>query len=388
MSEGEQECCSACKADITDLNKRIQCSGLCNHVFHMDCASVKKAELKVLDNTNFKWFCDNCSILSTNMIGLLTSIKNTVLHNQDQILQQGNMIKKQSLIIENLVQEVNRLKETKIKDNDIISFSTHASRCNENKDKNQEVDKHDSDFQNVKSGDGRRPLSKVSWLVPTTLQDREQSHDDLKNIFNTRNGGLSKQTQITKEDERSSVKYSSNRDPQTQGTTKLAGSIDSEGFMLVKNRKLKRTSQQTVIGTAEVSTDDNSGIKGHERKAWIYVGRVSMDSDDVKLARFICQKIPGARKLSVTKLTTRGNTYAYCVGIDFEYKDRLFEASFWPKGIVVRRFNFSFNKKSMPPLNSDSNNMTQRNNNKVTDTFDVKENDVNFRQGAIPKIYK
>ena len=127
-----------------------------------------------------------------------------------------------------------------------------------------------------------------------------------------------------------------------ESTTKEEGN----DFILVKNKR-KTFRQKGIIGTATQNEDNSCQIKGQERKAWLYVGRLSKETKDEDLEIFLRKGCPTANQVTVKRLPSKGNNASYCVGIDFACKDVLMDPEFWPKGIEVRRFNLNFNKPNI-----------------------------------------
>jgi hypothetical protein len=71
----------------------------------------KKAEHKILVNTNFVWFCDKCKIIGPNINRLIISLERAVISCQNEILKQSTTINNQNREIKKLTDEVKGLKE-------------------------------------------------------------------------------------------------------------------------------------------------------------------------------------------------------------------------------------------------------------------------------------
>ncbi|KAJ3655411.1 hypothetical protein Zmor_014543 [Zophobas morio] len=130
--------------------------------------------------------------------------------------------------------------------------------------------------------------------------------------------------------------------PRNTESTKEKGN----DFILVKNTR-KTIRQKGIIGTATQTEDNLCPIKGQERKAWLYVGRLSKEIKDEDLENFLRKGCPTANQVTDKRLPSKENNASYCVGIDFACKDIPMDPEFWPKGIEVRRFNLNFNKPNI-----------------------------------------
>ncbi|RZB40487.1 hypothetical protein BDFB_013442, partial [Asbolus verrucosus] len=77
------------------------------------------------------------------------------------------------------------------------------------------------------------------------------------------------------------------------------------------------------------------------KNAWFYLGRVRKSTSDEVIKNYIVQKIPGSVKdLTVDKLSNNGTYDSFKIGILFDCKDNLSNEEFWPKCVLLRRFNF------------------------------------------------
>ncbi|KAK5640274.1 hypothetical protein RI129_011085 [Pyrocoelia pectoralis] len=85
MAENEDDSnsnsCAYCKKAI-DKNNFIQCSGICNSVYHNDCAQVKESVVNALNACDaIKWYCNECNsnIGELNLMHMLGTIKSTII---------------------------------------------------------------------------------------------------------------------------------------------------------------------------------------------------------------------------------------------------------------------------------------------------------------------
>jgi hypothetical protein len=112
---GAIDLCSVCENrgenSLEEEKSILKCSGVCEFTCHLECSTLKKAEHKVLENTNFAWFCDKCKIIGPNINRLIISLEHAVISCQNEILKQSTTINNQNREIKKLTDEVKGLKE-------------------------------------------------------------------------------------------------------------------------------------------------------------------------------------------------------------------------------------------------------------------------------------
>lgn len=121
--------CKECTAKLVQIDDIIKCQGGCGGVFCLKCSNIKRTELKFMsDNTNLKWFCNECSLSNTNTkfveIKLLIEKKQTnaltsrdIKDGVEQVIIQkftqmknNLLIEMNSLIERNIEEKLNNLK--------------------------------------------------------------------------------------------------------------------------------------------------------------------------------------------------------------------------------------------------------------------------------------
>lgn len=75
------------------------------------------------------------------------------------------------------------------------------------------------------------------------------------------------------------------------------------------------------------------------KKGWIYIGKVKATVTADKVEEYIKAKIPG-KEFTVEELQSKGLNKAYKIGVDFNIIKDFLNPDFWPKGIIVKRFQF------------------------------------------------
>ncbi|KAJ3662831.1 hypothetical protein Zmor_007156 [Zophobas morio] len=104
----------------------------------------------------------------------------------------------------------------------------------------------------------------------------------------------------------------------------------------------KKTNKDTVTGTAEMTSDENFATT-KEHRAWFFLVQIKKDTDPSTIQKYIRGMIPEIKFLETTKLPVNGINSPFKLGTDFELREKIFRQDFWPKGVIIRRFNFKSN---------------------------------------------
>ncbi|KAJ3640832.1 hypothetical protein Zmor_027370 [Zophobas morio] len=114
---------------------------------------------------------------------------------------------------------------------------------------------------------------------------------------------------------------------------------DDQGPWLTQHRR-RFKKRPTITGT---STDDNNSsfTSSYVKRAWFYIGKVDKDAEIDAIKTYIGKRLKNSDvELIIEKLPAKGNFQAFKLGVPFIHKEVLQDTEFWPKGIILRRFNF------------------------------------------------
>lgn len=137
---------------------------------------------------------------------------------------------------------------------------------------------------------------------------------------------------------------------------------DNDGFILVEKRKRnknQRRSNKKLIGNAEAENDEE--FTGEKPKVWLYLYRVKQHVTAAHIQTYIRKKLGNiaadAEEIIVKELNSENKRLkCFMVGADIEHKEKFYNASFWPRGVGFKRFNFKryheYNKRT-ENMNSD-----------------------------------
>lgn len=112
-----------------------------------------------------------------------------------------------------------------------------------------------------------------------------------------------------------------------------------------KVNNTNRPKHNTVVrGTGEKSANK---FKAPEKKLWVYVGRCDASTTADQIKDHLKETWPNSR-YEVNKLNTKGSNASFQIGVDFNESlvDTLYDPSYWPEGIAVKRFKFFRNRRT------------------------------------------
>lgn len=110
----------------------------------------------------------------------------------------------------------------------------------------------------------------------------------------------------------------------------IQGSFEKKNGNIHKKHKV-------VIGASNCS--NSGGFEAACPRIWLYVGRCRGDTNEEDIKTYIEKKI-ATENISVKKLQSKGNNSSFCVGIEGNLEEQLYDPTFWPKGIIIRRYKF------------------------------------------------
>ncbi|KAJ3644236.1 hypothetical protein Zmor_026905 [Zophobas morio] len=90
-------------------------------------------------------------------------------------------------------------------------------------------------------------------------------------------------------------------------------------------------------------TSDENFAAAKEHRAWFFRGQIKKDTDPSTIQKYIRGMIPEIKFLETTKLPVNGINSAFKLGTDFELREKNFSKNFWPRGVIIRGFNFNSN---------------------------------------------
>lgn len=101
------------------------------------------------------------------------------------------------------------------------------------------------------------------------------------------------------------------------------------------------------FGTNEETENEFEGqpaVNTKDKKIWLFISKVRDTVSAENVTTYIKKKTNlEEEKISVKKLDTWHkveDNKCFLIGIDPAYKESVYSASFWPKGVAYERFNF------------------------------------------------
>lgn len=102
-----------------------------------------------------------------------------------------------------------------------------------------------------------------------------------------------------------------------------------------KNSPKKTRKEMEIVGTSK----DQGPSLAADRRLWIYVGRCRQDLAAEEISSYLKSRSPGYH-FEVEKLESKGKNSSFKVGASFDLRETLYEPSYWPENIVIKRFRF------------------------------------------------
>lgn len=111
-------------------------------------------------------------------------------------------------------------------------------------------------------------------------------------------------------------------------------------YTKTRNPQTSKNGNQNKIlfGTADSETEIDSEFSAAEKKLWIYIGRCKPDTTEDKIMAYLQRKCPNAA-FTVESLQSRGLP-SYKLSAPADLEKLLYTSSFWPKKVLIKRFDF------------------------------------------------
>lgn len=130
-----------------------------------------------------------------------------------------------------------------------------------------------------------------------------------------------------------------------------------EPFQMVISKR-KKTKEPKVCGEAEISEDDGSGFVGRElpeKKIWLFVARVKDQVTEEMVGKYIQKKTKAedTSNIYVKEIDTFNkikDNRCFKVGLSYNLLETAYTNTFWPRGVVVYRFNFKKEERYLDRL--------------------------------------
>lgn len=126
-----------------------------------------------------------------------------------------------------------------------------------------------------------------------------------------------------------------------------------DGFIEVNYKKQKFKKR---IGTGVISEEQNkNGFAAAERKVWLHLYRIKRTTEATMIEEYIKGK-PEFQSVGIMVKempTDAPRLKSFVVTAPLRLKDHLYDVSFWPEGVGVKRFSFERNKDFLTSLAGD-----------------------------------
>lgn len=346
----EREECTKCKKEVTSFVKCI----ICSNVYHPSCAQRINPYIKCCNN-------EKANKTTQSEINLKFSEEcDTELYKYLKLLVEEQRISN-SLLQEKILILENELKSEKSKFNNLL--------LNFNDVKNKFIQKTDTAFEI--NSEGRRTnivtdKNKEKKFTPKkTLECERNNNSDLSSRKKTLNENVNKESPKKFKQFRNKNRNASeieNRQIEIMSdlinisdeifvspAKEIGGNKTRKDSTLFKEVTRKRAKNRVWhVGNADIKdSNENSGFVGSaqikEKRVWLFLRHVKDHVTEEIIRNYLAEKCENKEIISVENIKTfyqRKDNKCFKVGLEYKLKERVYETTFWPKGVEVSRYNF------------------------------------------------
>lgn len=131
------------------------------------------------------------------------------------------------------------------------------------------------------------------------------------------------------------------------------------------NKQKPQIKNVNIPSNNPAAVDNNNGNKtfqGVPRREWLYVGNASQNVTADIVRKHITDKgIEDNEDLLIKELANKGRTKSFKVGLLMNFHDLINTPGFWPKDIIVRKFDIRRGGYAVNNNHNNNNNFTRSN---------------------------
>ncbi|KAG5864291.1 hypothetical protein JTB14_030844 [Gonioctena quinquepunctata] len=118
----------------------------------------------------------------------------------------------------------------------------------------------------------------------------------------------------------------------------LSGNPNSDSGFIQQRHQRKR--YKKTLGTSESTKE---GFSGEDKKVWLYVYRVKQHVTEDMIMKYIKGKEKFENEaVGVKEIPSYpGRLKRFAVHASLKFKDSMYDISFWPRGVGIKRLNFT-----------------------------------------------
>lgn len=303
----------------------------CGGLYHNSCA--KKKNIKII-NERYVECCDEVQDGRRNLNR--EEILELKIEHLSKLLVESN--EKNEILKENnsILKENNKLLKQRLDDME----KKYAEKTDNEREQYSDILKTDriGDKITNKTSDSKIVPRVVVQMHEDAEVDRRHLIDDTNFKFKTKQQQQSKFTSTSKNQGNKEI-HIRNINNET--------SYNHDGFERVQRRRPK----SRRLGTTRVSEEEEkTGFVGAERRAWIYLYRIKRHVKAQQVEEYV-KKNPAFtnEKVEVKELPSEPTQLkCFVLTAPLEKKNQLYDPSFWPQNVGVKRFNFGHFQKYKP----------------------------------------
>lgn len=296
--------CKICNKKVVNGVTCIQCED----VFHFKCA--ERGENK--DIKSDTWTCGIC--VSGNNLEKSFSYEDVNTNLSESEIQ---FLIKENILLKKLMKEIEE-KNTLLKEKIIYLSRDCASAVFGD---NLEVVNATQDQGNSKGANQNKKVAALPAKSKVKTVDKKLLPDKTK--INNRS---EVSTISTKQKENETKNHPVN------SKTDL---VDSDGFQEVRRRRKQKRTTNEIIGS-KISQDI---FQAAPKMAWFFLGKVIAGTTSEKIIKYLKGQIAD-EEFICEEIKNAGINSCFKIGANFNIRGQLEDPSFWPNGVVIRRYIF------------------------------------------------
>ncbi|KAK9887208.1 hypothetical protein WA026_021051 [Henosepilachna vigintioctopunctata] len=334
MADGEysatSKSCKYCRKSVGINNpKNVKCVN-CESLYHSSCAQRVKTLIMVNEQDNLVKCCSpEIANVSVDIMSSPEEVLKTEVTYLKMLLNEKNARINELIKLNQLLEE-NRA----LINGENEKLKNYISMNVDNKSVSHLITGKKNDFDNISSDKAVQPRdlpvrATKSKNTDALISKQKTLMNELINVNHDKTDvDLNKPPTITTNIQDGFTEVTHNR--------RNRSNMPRTSVSRMKNIETK--------GIATVSETDV--FRAKPSKMWLYVGKAMNTATETIVKDYIMNKCNStdADKVEVYKLPLLGKSLAFQIGVDISLFDQVNCADFWPKGIVIRRFHFDFNK--------------------------------------------
>lgn len=273
--------CPKCKKVFTDDEQAVGCDGKCQKWFHKECSGITQGEFNILKSRNcsLMWFCLSCNpkMMSKDNSEIYDEMKGEIK------AVNGKFDKLSEMLLEKI--------------DSLVAWQQSVQKS-------------------VEQNKVEEPVAKQTD-VNMPLPGQKASYS----------GSVKNTTSVLKQTPKNHIEGTFHIDKEQPIQTAERDKSDIPG------NKKKIVPMRGQGGTQK------GKLRAGAKKIWVYIGRLNKDTVNEDILSYLSDN-GISEDITCEELVSKGPNKAFKIGALFDFKDKIYDADFWPDGVIYRPFRF------------------------------------------------